>query len=466
MLLKITSIDSRGFGIAKDSKGNKYKILGALPNEVVSVRIIKQNKKNIYAVIDKVIEASKFRVEPKDIDSYLSSSVWQILDFKQENIYKSEIVKSEFNKFIKIDKFEVVSQDEQDSWNYRNKAEMQFCLHDEKLSYAFYSQGESWQKIPVQNSSIFSEVINAESKKILYFLNKSGISVDKLRYIILRSFNNRSLSKIARILRQAPVFAKATPGRQDERPLMVSEVEPYERVVALLCLEKDAIKSIETEAEAQKLISENLKSIIFAIPKADSYEIITKIGDSELKEKVLEKSFYFDFDHFFQINIPMFERAISDIKQLLDDKKLEDSTLVDLFAGVGVIGLLLADKFKKVIGVEISSGTKEFALKNAQINNITNYEFYESDINNALELVQKADILVVDPPRGGLTPQLIDSIKKYLPKYIIYLSCNHETFVNDLSLLHDNYEIKFLRGYNFFPHTPHIECLAFLQRRW
>ena len=426
MQLKIRGLDSRGFGIAKDSKGNKYKILGALPNEVVSVRIIKQNKKNIYAVVDKVVEASKFRIEPKDADSYLSFSAWQILDLKQENIYKSEIVKSEFSKFIKIDKFEVVSQDEQNSWNYRNKAEMQFCLHDRKLSYAFYSQGESWQKTPFQNSSIFSEAINIESKKILDFLNKSGISVDKLRYIILRSFKNSA--------------------------------------VALLCLEKDAIQSIETEAK--KLISENLKSIMFAIPKADSYEVITKIGNSELEEQVLEKRFYFDFDHFFQINIPMFERVISDINKLLDDKKLEDSTLVDLFAGVGVIGLLLANKFKKVIGVEISSGTKEFALKNAQINNITNYEFYESDINNALELVQKADILVVDPPRGGLTPQLIDSIKKYLPKYIIYLSCNHETFVNDLSLLHDNYEIKFLRGYNFFPHTPHIECLAFLQRRW
>src|SRR3990167_4697099 len=320
MQLKVTSLDSRGFGKAKDSKGNLYKILGALPNEVVTARSIKKSKKNIFAVVDEVIESSPFRIEPKDPESYLSSSVWQILKLDKENIFKTEIVKSEFGKFTK-----------------------NFNAHEKTL---------------IDNFQVIS---------------------------------------------------------QD-----------------------------------------------------DSYEILHKIGHCEMQEQILDKTFYSDFDHFFQINISIFELVIRDIKNLINKLNLKkpDLMLVDLFAGVGVIGLLLSEYFKKVVCVEISSGTKEFALRNARMNSVQNFEFYESDIDSALDLIQKADVLVLDPPRGGLTKNCLDSIKRHLPKYIIYLSCNHETFVKDLAQLNDIYEIKFLKGYNFFPHTPHVECLSFLQIKW
>ena len=435
MQLKVTSLDSRGFGKAKDSKGNLYKILGALPNEVVTARSIKKSKKNIFAVVDEVIESSPFRIEPKDPESYLSSSVWQILKLDKENIFKTEIVKSEFGKFTKnfnahektlIDNFQVISQDESDSWNYRNKVELQFCLIENgAISYALYNQGESWQKSPMEESSIFSHSINKAAHKILDFIKRNNLHIDDLRYLILRSGQNG--------------------------------------VVALLCLKS------EVGCEAlEELLDENITGFMLAMPKSDSYEILHKIGHCEMQEQILDKTFYSDFDHFFQINISIFELVIRDIKNLINKLNLKkpDLMLVDLFAGVGVIGLLLSEYFKKVVCVEISSGTKEFALRNARMNSVQNFEFYESDIDSALDLIQKADVLVLDPPRGGLTKNCLDSIKRHLPKYIIYLSCNHETFVKDLAHLNDIYEVKFLKGYNFFPHTPHVECLSFLQIKW
>jgi 23S rRNA (uracil1939-C5)-methyltransferase len=437
MQLNITNLDSKGFGIAKDFKGNKYKVLGALPNETVTVRIVTKNKKNIFAVIDQVIIASPFRVVPRDSESYLNHSAWQILELDQENIFKEKIVKQEFNALINkfsvndkllISSFEVVSQKKSDSWNYRNKAELQFALdEDGEISYALYNQGESWKKSLLKTSSIFSSSINDAAHKILEFIKQSKLSVDDLRYLILRSGNSG--------------------------------------VVALLCLKNEALKYCES---FKSILDENIRGLIFVIPRADSYEVVCKIGHCEMQEAVLNKNFYFGVEHFFQINIPMFERGILDIKNFLDKLKLENSdlTLVDLFAGVGVIGILLSENFKRVVGVEISEGTKNFALKNAQNNSVKNYEFYESDIHEALNLIQEADVLIVDPPRGGLTKDCLNSIKTHLPQYIIYLSCNHETFVKNLSELSEVYEVKFLKGYNFFPHTPHIECLVILSRRW
>lgn len=436
MQLQIISLDSKGFGKAKDKKGNIYKILGALPGEIVIVDVFKKTKNFIYANIKELIKSSDFRIKPKDPESYLSSSVWQILNLEKENEFKKNFLIQEFEKHIKnfsqaekktIQNLQIASQEEKDSWNYRNKVELQFYqMPNGEITYAFYKQGESWEKLPFKTAAIFYENINKAAIKILNFINEQKIDFDDLRYLILRSSSKG--------------------------------------LVALLCT-----KNLEEiKDKIQDLLDENIKGFLLAAPVADSYKIVYEFGDCDLQDKLLDKNFIYNFEHFFQVNIPVFEQAIQDILNFLNNLNLKKHNLilVDLFAGVGVIGQLLESGFKKVIGVEISKSTKGYALKNAEINKINNFEFYESDIDNALEVVSEADVLIVDPPRGGLTKSCIESIKNSLPKYIVYLSCNHETFVSNLVELSQVYEVKFLKAYNFFPHTPHIECLAILQRRW
>lgn len=441
--LKITRLDSKGFGKAKDDKGRQYKVLGALPGEVVNFNVITKNRKNIYAVVSSVIEPSPYRVEPKDPETFVSSSVWQILNYNQEQIIKSDILKSEFDQYLHlftekekalINSLQVVAQPESNSWFYRNKAEIAFYVHDdESITYGFHMQGCSKKKLPFTTSSIFSKNINEIGLKFLEFIKTHKISIKDLKYLVLR--------------------------------------DHQEGVVARLCLKSEFFDF--DMSNFQKMLCNTLKGIevVYSNPQSPTAVCTKKlysVGTCELEEEVLGKKFNYNFDHFFQINKEIFEYAINDMNLILDSEKIDKSqmTLVDLFSGVGVIGILLANGFKKVVAVELSEHTKEYALKNALQNAISNFEFIESDVDGALDVISSADILIVDPPRNGLTSKTIDEIKNKLPKYIIYLSCNHETFVNNLASLIDVYEITFLKGYNFFPHTPHIECLAFLKRKW
>lgn len=444
MQLKITGLDSKGFGKARDEKGRVYKILGALPNETVTVNIITKNRKNIYAVVNEVVQASPYREEPKDPDTFVSSSVWQILNYDQEQKVKADIFKKEFESKIEffsdaekelIRNINVAAQPEATSWFYRNKAEIGFYIHDEdeSITFAFHMQGCSKKKLPFTESSIFDSRINQVGLKFLDFIKTDKIPFKILKYLVLRSDS--------------------------------------QGVVARLCV-KDEILDFDLNI-FEKLLDDTLKGLQIAYslpqsPTAVCTKLLYQVGNCDLIEKVADMEFEYGFDHFFQVNKEIFEIAIADMRNLVKEmfKDRSDLTLVDLFAGVGSIGQLLSKGFKKVVAVELSEGTREYALKSAVKNGIENFEFYESDVDKALDKISGANVLVIDPPRAGLTADTVTAIKNNLPEYIIYLSCNHETFVNNLAELSDLYEIKFLKGYNFFPHTPHIECLAVLHRKW
>jgi 23S rRNA (uracil1939-C5)-methyltransferase len=138
---------------------------------------------------------------------------------------------------------------------------------------------------------------------------------------------------------------------------------------------------------------------------------------------------------------------------------------LDLFAGVGVIGIEITDIVKSVTGVELSTLSKEFALKNAEQNNVSNFSFVESDVSVALELIENDQILLVDPTRAGLSKDVLSEITKKQPTYICYISCNPESQYRDFKHLKEFYTIELLRGYNIFPKTHHIESMLILKRK-
>ncbi|MDX6717132.1 MAG: rRNA (uracil1939-C5)-methyltransferase, partial [Baekduia sp.] len=141
----------------------------------------------------------------------------------------------------------------------------------------------------------------------------------------------------------------------------------------------------------------------------------------------------------------------------------------DLFCGIGTIGLSLASKSGEVWGLEIVEEAISDAIKNAKANEISNVQFFAGDVRLALrELVEKAgrpDVVVVDPPRAGLSQKVVRRILEASPKRIVYVSCNPTTLApNAQQMVEAGYVLKTVRPVDMFPQTPHIECVALLER--
>jgi 23S rRNA (uracil1939-C5)-methyltransferase len=170
---------------------------------------------------------------------------------------------------------------------------------------------------------------------------------------------------------------------------------------------------------------------------------------------------------FFQTNTEMAERLYG----LAIDYGAPAGTerVYDLYCGIGTIGLLMAPRVAEVWGLELVEEAIADAIANARMNEIENARFFAGDVRLALrELVQEAgrpDTVVVDPPRSGLSQKVVRRIIEAAPRRIVYVSCNPTTLApNAAQLVEAGYRLRRVRPVDMFPQTPHIECVALLER--
>jgi 23S rRNA (uracil1939-C5)-methyltransferase len=141
----------------------------------------------------------------------------------------------------------------------------------------------------------------------------------------------------------------------------------------------------------------------------------------------------------------------------------------DLFCGIGTLSLTLALRAGEIWGVELSEEAVADAIRNAQLNEIENVHFFAGDVRDALRpLIEKAprpDVVVVDPPRAGLSKKVVRRLVEAHPRRIVYVSCNPTTLAPNAAQMRDaGYRLVKVRAVDMFPHTPHIECVALLER--
>ena len=170
---------------------------------------------------------------------------------------------------------------------------------------------------------------------------------------------------------------------------------------------------------------------------------------------------------FFQTNTEMAELVYGIAGEYAGLRGFE--RLYDLYSGIGTIGLLMAPRAAEVWGLELIESAVADAIANARANEIDNVHFYAGDVRLALrELAEKAgrpDVLVVDPPRAGLSQKVVRRIIETAPTRIVYVSCNPTTLApNAAQLVEAGYALTRVRPVDMFPQTPHIECVALLER--
>ena len=177
--------------------------------------------------------------------------------------------------------------------------------------------------------------------------------------------------------------------------------------------------------------------------------------------EIAGKKYEMEIDGFFQNNRYGAEKAL----EIIGNKRT--GKILDLYSGVGLISLFVADKASEVLGVELWEPSVINARENAKLNNITNAKFIAMDTGDlAKEKLPLADTVIVDPPRSGLVPELIERIKEMAPKEIVYMSCDHTTQIRDIKMLLPEYEIKdsAVHVIDMFPGTMHCEALALMSR--
>lgn len=178
---------------------------------------------------------------------------------------------------------------------------------------------------------------------------------------------------------------------------------------------------------------------------------------TNLSDELLGQNYTYSPNGFFQINLPVYELALQAIA-----KEIHTEKVLDLYAGVGSIGLSVA-RDKDLTLVEVNNAAYQEMQNNAQ--NLPNTTCILDKSENVASYITPDCTIILDPPRAGCEASLIHAINEIQPEKLIYLSCNPVTQARDLAMLAETYQIAPLQPFNFFPHTPHIENLAILTRK-
>lgn len=199
-------------------------------------------------------------------------------------------------------------------------------------------------------------------------------------------------------------------------------------------------------------ISNNIKGIIL------NDEVI--YGNDYFYEEINNIKYKVSYKAFFQVNRNVASKMFKLVEDFVNDKYC----VLDLYSGVGTLGLSASKNAKSVVGVEINKDAVDNANQNALINNLNNAKFIYSDASNIKNIDVSFNKLIVDPPRAGLSREVIDFIKFKLPDEIMYISCDYHTQARDLRLL-NNYEIVDSYVCDLFSYTYHVECICFLKKK-
>ncbi len=409
-------------GTADD--GRKVFAWGALPGETAVIDVLKSKKTYLEGVVAEIVEPSENRVAPQDAESYLSTSPWQIVDFASEQAAKSQLIKEAFElHHLKLDTPEIYSDEIQ--YGYRNKMEFSWWWTPEtdQIDLAFYRRG-SHSRIPVEGSGLAHPEINRWALIIRDILRARGCKARQLKTLLIRS-------------------------------------QMDGKCVAQLYV-KDPDFQLLGEAEREDLSTMLGFQIVYSDPRSPASVTTTmlqSIGAGYLEDKINDTSFRYAVDGFFQVNLPVYEQALADMRQWLTDEPV-----VDMYAGVGTIGLSIVTDDRPLKLVELNKGCVDEMQRNISDLKRTNAKAIHAASEEALEHIDGTSCLVLDRPRAGLHTGVIDRLLETKPQRVIYLSCNPVTQARDISLLQAGYKIAHHKGYNFFPRTPHIEHLVVLDK--
>jgi 23S rRNA (uracil1939-C5)-methyltransferase len=432
--LSIESLAHGGAGVAR-SDGFVVFVRGAVPGDRVRARVSKSKRSFAEADVAELLEPSPERVEPA---APHPGAPWQVLPYERQLGEKEAQVRDALERLggFEDPPVESIVPAEQ-QLRYRNKVEYSFGGEDAALVLGFHRPGR-WDLIdPVDDDVLASERVQQVRAAAESWARREGLSV-------------YDRSEHTGLLRNLVVREGRRSGELQAR-LVTS---PGELRIEELAAELPAESVLWTQAAS-----------VAETTREGTTEVVT--GREHLEEELLGLRFRISPDAFFQTNTEMAERLYGAAAELAGLSGRE--IVLDLFCGIGTIALALALDAREVYGVEIVERAVADAIENARLNGIDNAHFFAGDVRTAMRpLIERsgeADVVVVDPPRAGLSQKVVRRVLEAQAKRVVYVSCNPTTLAPNARQMADaGYELKTVRPVDMFPQTPHIECAALLER--
>ena len=443
ILVTIKRMGINGEGIAYYKRKAIF-IPGTIVGEEVEIKITKDMETYAYGEVTKYKKMSEHRIKPRcEFYGKCGGCQLQHVNYDYQLKCKKDIVLEAFEKYFdgnytKIDFRNTIGMDY--PWEFRNKTQLPTRHDGDKVVVGIYEK-DSNRLVYIDKCLIESKLIQETMSKILDYLTKASINVynprfrqGNLKYIVLRGFEDTDEVQVTFVLN-----------------------EPEKRILNIL---KDVIK-------IDKVISVNYN--INNDPK--SIEIISgKVHNIAGEEKINGKLGHLDFQispqSFFQLNNKQTIKLYDEIVKALNPTGNEN--VLDLFCGIGSIGLYVSKYVKEVRGIDISKENIVNARDFAKMNNISNAKFYCDRILNKLSDFDKegfnVDVAIIDPPRKGAELQLLNYFQKSNIKKIIYVSCNPSTLAKNCNHLHKYYKVKYIQPVDMFPNTSNVEAVVCLER--
>ena len=456
----IVDIDSLAFGGKGLARYNNIVVFvrNGIPGQKLKVLIIKKSKNYFESKILEIITESKhYQKPPCEHFTYCGGCSFQNLDYTIQTNQKSNQIKDVFNRIGFQKDFDVAPiRICDDNYHYRNKMEFTFSnrrwiLKNEpenvKSDFALglhipgrYDKILNINECPIQTNEP-NEILNIVQKNTLNMAPYDIIAhTGFLRNLIIRHAKNTN-------------------------EIMVNIVTASENTQALQPIVEQIIKKVK-----------NVKSIVNNVTarkagvSTGEYEI-TLYGESFIQETINGLTFNISSNSFFQTNTKQTEILYS---MIIEESKLSGNEIIyDLYCGTGTIGIAMAQYAKYIYGFEINESAVNDAIENAKINTIKNIKFFKGDLQNIFrvnldtEKLEKPDIIIIDPPRAGMHKKTILDITEKRPKKIVYISCNPSTQARDVKELSEyHYSLKKILPLDMFPHTPHVENIAILEKSY
>ena len=445
--IDVDSVASEGRGVGRVDDFVVF-VGGAFAGERVRARIERVKRNHAEARGVEVLRASAHRVPGRCQHlGECGGCILQRLDYPAQLDVKTQFVRDALERiggFRNVDVPRAVASPE--PYFYRNKMEFSFYAgRNGEVVLGLHTPGRFDHVFDLQACWLMSETSNRIVARVRELAVRSGLPAYHnrqhrgfWRFLVVREGKNTGQTMINLVTHAGAI------ANQDE--LVRTLVEEFPAVTSL-------VRTIHT-GRATIAVGER-EEVLHGVP--------------EIEERIGDLRFRIGSNTFFQTNSGQAEHLF---RMAVQGAQLDgQQEVLDLYAGTGAISLFLAQRARRVTGIELVPESVRMAERNARLNGIDNCRFFTGEVRDFLRLraaeAAAADVVVADPPRAGLHPDIVQALRVLQPRRVVYVSCNPATLARDLGLLCADglYALESIHPIDMFPHTVHVESVAVLERR-
>ncbi|MFA6305853.1 MAG: 23S rRNA (uracil(1939)-C(5))-methyltransferase RlmD [Candidatus Gracilibacteria bacterium] len=461
--VEISSIAFGGRGIGK-YEGITCFVDNTMPGDVVRASFTRIKPNFFEAKLVEIISPSKERCTPKcKYFGICGGCQFQFMPYEKQLEMKEQQVKDAFERIGKIKNASTVPIGRQVSkiigsknlYYYRNKMEFSFGYdRDMKFAVGMHLPNRRFDILDLHECHLESEFSSKTVNKTRDFFAEKKL--EPFKYTDGSGFLKSLYVREGKRTNEVMINIVTSDNLPNDAEKIMKE---YANILS----------SDDMREGDKKITSVYWTMIIAKKGVVKTSKEILLYGKKSLTEKMIlenEDSMVFEIlpQAFFQVNTFQAEVLYSQVIRMAGYKP--QKTIFDLFCGTGTIGLFLSKHAEQVYGIELIEDSVKIARENAQKNKIFNIDFFTGDVDKLLKnLKEPPSLIVIDPPRIGITQETVKLINDFSPHQLIYVSCNPATLARDCAwLLEYGYKIKEIQPVDMFPHTYHIECVVLLER--